>query len=69
MMLDDTYAYVSKALYTSYHIQIGGMLQTNRTDETLLLKATKYIFNDKLFIEIFGHDGTNNYMNHALDMN
>ena len=25
-------------------------------------------FYDKILIETFGHDGTNNYMNHNLDM-
>ena len=38
MRVEDTYA-CSQVLYTSYHIQIGGMLQTNRTDETLLFKS------------------------------
>ena len=44
------------------------MLQTNRTDETLLVKAIKYVVYANNCSEIFGHDGTNNYMNHALDM-
>ena len=48
--------------------QLGGTLKTNRTDETLLFKATQYIFSDKLSTERFEHDGTNNYMNQNLDM-
>ena len=34
MRLDDTYAHFAKQ--TSYYIDFGGMVQTNRTDETLL---------------------------------
>ena len=30
--------------------------------------AGKYKFYDEYFTETFGHDGTNNYMRHHLDM-
>ena len=43
-------------------------IKTNRADETLLFLATKYKFYDKFLTETFGHDGTNNYMLHHLDM-
>ena len=43
MGLDDTYAYFTKKIYfTSYNIQIGGIIQTYRTDETLMLKGIKF---------------------------
>ena len=32
-------------------------------DKTLLFQPTKYLCYDKFFDDIFGHDGTNNYMN------
>ena len=38
MRLDDTYSYFAEAVYTSYHIQVGSKLQTNRTNKTLLFK-------------------------------
>ena len=43
-------------------------IKTNRPDETLLFLAGKYKFYDKYSTETFGHDGTNNYMLHHLDM-
>ena len=43
-------------------------IKTNRSDETLLFLAGKYKFYDKYSTEIFGHDSTNNYMLHHLDM-
>ena len=46
----------------------GGSIKTKRTDETLFSKQLNILFYDKLFTELFGHDGTNNYMNHHLDM-
>ena len=55
-------------LTASGDIQLGGTLKTNRTDETLLFKATKYSIYDKFFTEIFGHGGITNYMNQNLDM-
>ena len=55
-------------LTTSSDIQLGGTLKTNRTDETLLFKATKYIVYAKFFTEFVGRDGTIN-MNQNLDMN
>ena len=33
-----------------------------------MLTATKLTFYDTFFTEIFGHDGTNNYMKHNLDI-
>ena len=45
--------FLQKALFTYYQLQIGGMLQTQRTDKTF---------------EIFGHNGITNYMNINLKM-
>ena len=49
-------------------ITLNGTIRTSREDETLLFLAGKYKFYDKYLTETFGHDGTNNYMRHHLDM-
>ena len=43
---------------------------SNQTEQTKhdCLKETNYTFNDNLYTEIFGYDGTTYYMNQSLDM-
>ena len=45
-----------KTLFTSSDVQLGGIRNTNKTDETLMFNANKYVFYIKFVTEIVGHD-------------
>ena len=49
-------------------ITLSGTIKPNRADKKILFQASKYKIYDEFLTELFGHDGTNNYMNHNLDM-
>ena len=67
--LVDPSLWVESASITDGGSYFNNTIPTNRVYETLLFLASKYKFDDKYFTETFGHDGTNNYMRHHLDMN
>ena len=48
-------------------LKLNGTIKTNRADLPLF-QATKYLYYDNFITDALSHDGTNNYMNHNLDM-
>ena len=52
MRLDDTYAYLANVLYTSYDIQLGGIIENIMTDETFMFKTNKCILCQILYTDI-----------------
>ena len=69
MTLDGTYAYWTTVVFASYDKRFSGIINTNRTDVTLLCKATANKFYDNAYTDICEYDGTRMALNQHAVMN